>query len=725
MPGAEAVNAILALSILLVAGFAGAVLARLVRLPSVTGYVVGGMLIGPAGFDLFPPHLLESQLSVFTGIALMLVAFGIGERFELQQLRQSARALARVSIGESGGAFCLVLICVTLAAGLTRAGGAAAGLRVWLATGLICGAIAVATAPASTTAVIRELRASGPLSRLTVSAVVVNNALSITLFGLTAGAAKVLLGTADASVARMAEPVFTTVAALTVGLAIGWLTDLVVHRLTRPPDVLVVALASVFFTGGFASYLGLSPLLAGVAAGFAVVNRDRRDVRAFRALNDFEPPLYAIFFALAGAELRWSEMLAGGAVGICFVLARGLGKYAGARFGARSADMPRDQAKMVGLGLLPQAGLAIGLAVLVSQDQALAPIRALIINVTVASVVLNELVGPPLLRLVLIKAGETAAKAEEGDRQAAATEVDVVPWRWAKLEPAANPHGSVVAALGSAATAAGIVRMATLLAHHFRSVPLAAYIGTQPDAAGGFWSQADEAEAAQRFRIAAAEAREMGYPLRTELRYASRVADGILDVAKSHGAHSIVLGHPLARKAKLFGRVVDAVAQGAPCPVVVVKLAGSLHSERVLVPVTALDDLEVLTPVVHAIAGVGQHEISVLRLLPVEQGDGEVAEQQIEPSVETFRDSFSSRCRYRAVAPHSRVRDILDAALEHDLVIMATGAQRGLGRFFFGSLAEDVAERTRRPMLVVCGGAEQPATAAREETPAAKTEARQ
>ena len=78
MPGAEAVNAILALSILLVAGFAGAVLARLVRLPSVTGYVVGGMLIGPAGFDLFPPHLLESQLSVFTGIALMLVAFGIG-----------------------------------------------------------------------------------------------------------------------------------------------------------------------------------------------------------------------------------------------------------------------------------------------------------------------------------------------------------------------------------------------------------------------------------------------------------------------------------------------------------------------------------------------------------------------------------------------------------------------------------------------------------------------
>jgi Kef-type K+ transport system membrane component KefB len=499
MPGAEAIGPILALSMLLVAGFAGAILARLVRLPSVTGYVVGGMLIGPAGFDLLPSDLLESQLGVFTGIALMLVAFGIGERFELQQLRQSARAVARVSIGESLGAFCLVVLGVTFAASVTKAGGQAAGISVWLATGLICGSIAVATAPASTSAVIRELRASGPLSRLTLSTVVVNNALSITLFGLTAGAAKVLIGTADASVVRMAEPLFHALAALTVGLAIGLATDIVVHKLTAPGDVLVVALAGVFFTGGLAAYLGLSPLLAGVAAGFAVVNRDRRDVRAFRALNDFEPPLYAIFFALAGAELQWGEMLAGGGVGLSFVLARAVGKYLGARLGANSADVPKEHAQVVGLGLLPQAGLAIGLAVLVSQDQALAPIRALIINVTVASVVVNELVGPPLLRFALLRARETAAEPGKGERRQAAMEIDIVPWRWPRLQAATNPRGRVIAALGSPATAAGIVRVATLLAHHFEALPMAVYIGTQPGAAGGFWSQADEAEAAERF----------------------------------------------------------------------------------------------------------------------------------------------------------------------------------------------------------------------------------
>ncbi len=703
----EQMTPILALSFLLAAGFAVAVLARAIRLPSVTGYVVAGILIGPSGLDLIPERVLEAELTVFTGIALMLVAFGIGERFDLQQLAQSARAVARVSSGESLCTFAAVGVGVGAVAWLTRAGSEYASPGVWVATSLVCAAIAVATAPASTAAVIREVRASGPLSRLTLATVVVDNALSITLFGLGVGAAKVLLGTTSEAWLQLGRPVVDTVAALTLGLLVGLATDFVVHKLSRPNDVLIAALASVFFTGGMASFLGLSPLLAGVAAGFAVVNRDRRDVRAFRALNDFEPPLYAIFFTLAGAELRWQEMLAGGAVALTFILGRGIGKYLGARLGARSAQLPAEHSSLIGLGLLPQAGLAIGLALLVSQDPGLLPIRALVISVTVASVVVNELIGPPLLRMVLTRIGEASEPAADVDAGAGlpvASDVDLVPWRWPKLTPTPSPDGYVLAALGSRATAAVLVRVATLLSHHLGARPLGVYVSTTPAAPGDFWGEADAAEAADRFRLAHAEATEMGYSLQTRRQFSADAASGLLACADRYGARAIVLGHPMARKVRLFGRVVDAVAQEAPCPVIVVKFVGTLHTERILVPVTGKADFHVLQPVVSSLSAAGEHRVTVLRLMPSEVGEGELRAAREDPEALAFCRSLPSPAEYDTIAPQSRVHDILEASLTQDIVVMATGTQRGLGRLFFGSLAEDVAVRTRRSMLVVCAG---------------------
>ncbi len=407
MGGIGAFNIILALGVLLTAGFAGAWLVRLLHLPSVTGYILVGILLGPSGLNMIRAEMLASHLHIFTVIALMLIAFAIGERFDLQQLRRSARAVTRVSLGESLGSFAVVALVISLVSWLTGIGAENAGPPLWISVAFICAAIAVATAPAATVAVFRESGASGPLTRLALSSVVVNNALSITLFGLVVAAVKMLLGTSlDGGWVRGVLPIANTIASLAVGFGIGIGTDLVVHKLTRRDDVLVVALAAVFFTGGLASFAGLSPLLAGIAAGFAVVNRDRRDVRAFRALNDFEPPLYGLFFALAGAELHLKGLLAAGVLGIAFVLARAAGKYLGAWLGARSADLPRQQSNLIGLALLPQAGLAIGLAYLVRQDPALESLRTIVIDVVITSVVINELIGAPLVRYVAIASGE-------------------------------------------------------------------------------------------------------------------------------------------------------------------------------------------------------------------------------------------------------------------------------------------------------------------------------
>lgn len=699
---------VFALSLLLTAGFTGAMLARLLRLPSVTGYILAGVVIGPSGLKLIPAHLLESGLNVFTNIALMLVAFGIGERFDLQQLRRSARAVARVSLGESLGAFVLVAVAVGLVTWYSGTG----QQREAVAIALVTASIAVATAPAATVAVIREMEAAGPLSRLVLANIVVNNALSITLFGLTVAAAKALLGTAASGImVHVPMALLRTVLALALGLALGLATDLIVHRLTRRHDVLVVSLAAVFFCGGFADYLGLSPLLAGVAAGFTVVNRDRRDVRAFRALNDFEPPLYGLFFALAGVELHLQEMWSAGAIGLAFVLARAAGKYVGAWLGARSARMRPEQGCVIGLGLLPQAGLAIGLAYLVRQDPALEGIRATVINVVVASVVVNELLGPPLVKLMLQCGGELGAQEPApGGPPAVPTdgEFEVVPWTWPRLKPPVLPDGHVVAAVSNPATAPAVVRLAILLSHHYGARPLALHVVSDRPAgsADDFWTEAAHSQAGSVFRLAEQEAANLGYRLDTDLQVAEDVAEGILRSQELYNAQAIVLGHPAAHQAPLFGRVVEAVAHEALCPVVVLKLRGALHTERILVVIRTPEDFAEVRPLVCALAGVMEHQITVMRLLPPETSSADLQASLQDLAGWTYCQELPGSVTYRAVAAESRVHRILEVAQEHDIVVMPTGSQDGFRRMFFGSLAEDVAVRLTKPMIIVRGGME-------------------
>lgn len=703
-------NLVFALSLLLTAGFALARLAKLLHLPSVTGYIIAGILLGPSGLHLISSEILESHLQVFTSIALLLVAFGIGERFDLQQLRSSARALTRVSLGESVSAFVLVGLGVGVLALVTGAGGEASGTAFAIAAGLVCASIAVATAPAATVAVIRELEAAGPVSRLVLSSVVVNNALSVTLFGLAVAAARVLLGTGGGSPAMMAlRPLIFTLGSLVLGVAVGLACDFVVHRLRRRADVLVVALAAVFFCGGLAEFLGLSSLLAGVAAGFAVVNRDRRDVRAFRALNDFEPPIYGIFFALAGAQLHFSELIASGLLGAVFVLARAAGKYFGAWLGARSVGMAPERASTIGLGLIPQAGLAIGLAYLVRQDPTLEPIRTLVINLVVASVVVNELLGPPLVRLMLMRAGEVPDEsARRSPRPAPPSEldgIDVVPWTWPKLSMPASTGGSVVVGVSHPTTAAGLTRIGVLLAHHYAARPVAVHVAS---AAGpnDFWDGATDQEAVALFRLADAEANDLGYPLDTEVEFADEAAEGILRATEETDAQVVVLGHPVESSGPRFGEVVDNLSREAPCPVVVVKFVGALHTERILVPITTPEDYLTVRPVVVALAAIEQHQITLLRLMPAEAPPSELAEAERECAAWAASDRVPGECGVHAIAADSRVHEILQAAREHDIIVMAARTRRGLRRAFFGSLAEDVARRAPCSMLLVAGGLE-------------------
>jgi len=709
----DGLGLILALGLLLSVGFALSRIARLAHLPSITGYLVAGVSFGPAGFGLLPTDSPECRLEIFTHIALMLVAFGIGERFDLRELRAFARTLVRVSAIEITATFVLVAAGVSISAYMLGVGDETPVVQHVVAIGLICASIAVATAPASTLAVMRETKARGPVSRLVLSDVVVNNALSIILFGMMVTAAQVLLGTrGDAGIAQVLSPFSNAIMSLALGIAVGLACDYIVHRLTGKDEVLVVSLATVLLVGGLASAFGLSSLLAGVAAGFTIVNRDRRDVRAFRALNDFEPPIYGIFFALAGAELRLQGLLAAGILGGVFVIMRAAGKYFGALVGGYTAEMPPLQARLLGLSLLPQAGLAVGLAYLVQQDISLAPIQTIVIDLVMLSVLINEMIGAPLVRFAMVKAGETTQPDQRTSQDAITDEVEgtnretgkgigLEPWPQKPLKPPKATNGHVLICVSHPATVRALTRLGTLIAHHYGARPMAVHVARPEEY--DYWGKAADEQVIEMFSTAADEAQTLGYKLHTEVELTSDPAAGILRTASDHDARAIMLGYPKVAGSQHPGRIIRDMVDGAPCPVIVTMFRGPMIGSRILVPFTELEEVDIVPPLVGALGIVSKHTITLLRLMPPESSEDELRQAEVMTHQVLNARQMAGTLYIRAVAAESRVHKILEASGDHNLLIMAIRRQGTLSRAFFGSLPQDVAEHVDCNVVFVYG----------------------
>lgn len=229
--------------------------------------------------------------------------------------------------------------------------------------------MAVATAPASILHVTRELGATGKLTSTLLAVVAVDNGLAIILFGLIFTIAKNLVAAAGGSLFIMVGRSFgDTLLALGMGLAAGLLLDVIIVRLKHRAEMLTVGLAVLLLCGETARLLNLSPLLAGIAVGFIVVNHGRRDVRIFRAINDFEPPIYVLFFTLAGAHVDLGALGVAGGLALLYFLLRAAGKIGGAYLGGRLAGAPDMLGRLLGVSLLPQAGVAIGLVFLVQGE---------------------------------------------------------------------------------------------------------------------------------------------------------------------------------------------------------------------------------------------------------------------------------------------------------------------------------------------------------------------
>ena len=388
--------------ILLLALLAGH-LVRYVRIPEVTGYILAGVALGPSVLGWVSYENLAA-LQVLSEVALGLILFSIGSVFEYSRFRGIGRQIIYLTLMES-----------TLAAALVWVGMLALG-QSWQVAGLL-GAVAIATAPASTLMVIREVDSRGPLTDNLLGIIAVNNLFCIAAYSLVASAIDLTAGLGGSFLPTLYRSVFPLVWQLVGSAALGFLVGLMLagwsRQVRETGEMLILLAGSILLCVGVSRLLDLSPLVASLAVGATMVNLTAESRRLFETLAGTDPPFYAIFFVIAGADLDVSLVPTMGATGLLYVGLRVLGKLVGARLGARWLGLQPAVRRFLGLALLAQAGLAVGLTLAINDRYAaLAP---QVSTVVLAAVVICEMVGPISARFALMRSGE-AGKDRPGSR---------------------------------------------------------------------------------------------------------------------------------------------------------------------------------------------------------------------------------------------------------------------------------------------------------------------
>lgn len=408
------VSALTLLGTAMIVGFYMGRVAQRISLPSVVGYMIFGVILGPSILNLIDEPMIE-DLSFLTEIALGFVAFTIGSELSLSSLKRLGSGIISIIFAESFGAFFLVVAAVYL---LTRD----------LPLSILFGSVAPASAPAGTVAVIQECKAKGTLTKALYAVVGFDDGLAIIIFGFGASFAKSLLikeasGTTASVLPTLGTPMVEIGLSLVMGGIIGFLFCKLVLKLQKSRDILIILFGVVLLTTGLSTHWHLSLILTNMMLGFVLVNSRREAlVQRVRApLLEIMPLVYILFFCLAGANMKLSAIPALGSIGAVYILGRSAGKIGGARLGASFGRVEEKVKKYVGLGILSQAGVAIGLSLIVKQEFSqlnvqynlphAATIAAIVLTTITSTCVFFEIIGPILTKFALKKAGEIPDEA--------------------------------------------------------------------------------------------------------------------------------------------------------------------------------------------------------------------------------------------------------------------------------------------------------------------------
>jgi len=424
-------NAFLSVGVAAIAGFTMGKVMNKIKVPAVAGYVLIGFIFGGSILGVFQgPRFEFLSAEVLTPLALSFIAFSIGAELQWHSLKELGKSIILISIFEAFGAFVLVgLTTYTLLPYFMKNGNS----YQYASIALILAAVASATAPAATLMVLQETRAKGDLTKTLMAVVAIDDAIALILYGFSSAIAKSLL-----SIQQIGETVsrstnqfwFNTVKhmifvplkeltlAVLIGIVAGVILSLIIPKVSDSRDLLIITVGILLCTTGAAVILHLDELLSCMALGVVLSNSiPRMSSRAFRLTDSMSPPIYCMFFVLAGAHLRIGLIRVIGVLGICYVVMRISGKILGAYFGALISNAPKVVRKYLGLGLLSQIGVAIGLAMIVRQDfqnfAIGAEMSTWVINILLLTTIFTEIIGPLCTKYAVTKAGE-AGKAKIG-----------------------------------------------------------------------------------------------------------------------------------------------------------------------------------------------------------------------------------------------------------------------------------------------------------------------
>jgi Kef-type K+ transport system membrane component KefB len=408
-------GAALAFGFLLLAALQVGEIAETIRLPHVSGYLFCGLLFGPEVIGLVTSRMIE-DLSLVKGTAVGLIALLAGSQLNFRRHRPRLRAITLVSLSCIA---CAALLLFPLFYWITSRLPVTASMTPIerAAVALVCANVLACFSSAVVISVLSETRASGPLAELVMPAVVVADLTIVTTFALTTSLARVFFPAAStgAGLQRLLAQIFGSIA---VGILFGILLAIYIRRVRSGAGLFIFALLFVAAEAG--RVLHLDPLLVGLATGLFVENISKASGEEVVASTaPVTLPVFAIFFAVIGAEIHLHAFLHVAPFALAAAAVRAAGIFAGSRIGTRLGRVEKRIVPLVPLGLLPQAGVAIALAVLVLND--FPPWGRVVGTVLLGSIVVNELAGPVLFRFALARAGEIASEEPANSRGAIRT----------------------------------------------------------------------------------------------------------------------------------------------------------------------------------------------------------------------------------------------------------------------------------------------------------------
>lgn len=411
-------NILIVLSIFIIIGLLATRVIKHLNLPNVTGYLIAGLLIGPSMFSIFANLLnLDSSLSdrywnavnslsLISDVSLGFIALSIGVEFKIKHLKEIGKKVFIITIFQAITTTLLVDITLLL---LVKA------LNITKGTAIILGAIATATAPAATLLVIRQYQAKGPVVKTLLPVVALDDAIGLMIFSLSFALAKAFdSGAAISPITVILTPLLEIILSLGVGLICGLLLTLISKAFKSRSNtlglliafsLLCVGLSKIPFTIG-ELHFNLSALLVCMMLGATYANLKPNCERYLARVDEFTPPIFLSFFVISGASINFSILNNFGIVlcALTYIIVRSVGKYSGAYLGSSIAKAEPNVKKYLGITLLPQAGVAIGMANIAKAS--FGSSGQTIYTVVICATLVYELVGPLLTKWSLEKAGE-------------------------------------------------------------------------------------------------------------------------------------------------------------------------------------------------------------------------------------------------------------------------------------------------------------------------------